>query len=471
MANRFPLILDAQNGNKIKELPDGDNLNLQGSSIVNVENIQSTGTIEAIGIVINGEPLVAQSLLGLADTPSSYTGFENALLKVKNDASGIDFFTFEDFGDLTVDNILIKGNIFPEFDNVSRIGSEQTRFSEIWSNELRGTIKSYSGEIVFDATTGLISYSSIENAPTKLSEFDNDLNFVQGDFLPLLVQDFLDTEEVQVKLVKGSVIGEDSTVIVDGVSNNIFSDTTFANILQLSFSSEEPIQAEGTVALADGIGWDPLFNNSQSLVIYINGAWKNIVEGLASSAPTDISQLTDNNNLLFDGDYNSLTNTPTIPSSLTDLGVVDGAAGQVLTTDGSGNFTFGSVSGLKSRDNLIESTGSINNGSSANINITGYRGYMLYKIETSAAAWVRLYVSAAARTADAARTQGQDPLPGSGVVAEVITTGAETVIVAPGVIGFNNELPITNIIPTAVTNLSGGTANITVTLTAVEMEV
>jgi hypothetical protein len=126
---------------------------------------------------------------------------------------------------------------------------------------------------------------------------------------------------------------------------------------------------------------------------------------------------------------------------------------------------------LKSRDTLIGSTGNINNDTVANVNINGYRGYMLYKIETSTAAWVRLYVSDAARTADAARTQGQDPLPGSGVVAEVITTNTETVIIAPGVIGFNNESPVSNIIPIAVTNLSGGSADITVTLTAVELEV
>jgi hypothetical protein len=123
------------------------------------------------------------------------------------------------------------------------------------------------------------------------------------------------------------------------------------------------------------------------------------------------------------------------------------------------------------RDSLTGSTGSIADEATANVNITGYKGYMLYKIQTSTAAWVRLYVSDAARTADASRTQGQDPLPGSGVIAEVITTAAETVIIAPGVIGFNNESPVTDIIPAAVTNLSGSAADVTVTLTAVEMEI
>ena len=61
--------------------------------------------------------------------------------------------------------------------------------------------------------------------------------------------------------------------------------------------------------------------------------------------PADVSDLTDTTSLLFDGDYSSLTNTPTVPAVLTDLGISDGTSGQVLTTDGSGNFTFTTVSG------------------------------------------------------------------------------------------------------------------------------
>jgi len=48
---------------------------------------------------------------------------------------------------------------------------------------------------------------------------------------------------------------------------------------------------------------------------------------------------------LFDGAYSSLTGTPTIPSALTDLGITDGSSGQVLTTNGSGTFSFTTVSG------------------------------------------------------------------------------------------------------------------------------
>ena len=52
MANRFPLIIDTDDGNKLKELPIGDNLNLAGSGIVNAGSIQATGLTLA-GVAFN----------------------------------------------------------------------------------------------------------------------------------------------------------------------------------------------------------------------------------------------------------------------------------------------------------------------------------------------------------------------------------------------------------------------------------
>lgn len=178
----------------------------------------------------------------------------------------------------------------------------------------------------------------------------------------------------------------------------------------------------------------------------------------------------------FSGNYNDLTNKPTIPSALTDLGITDGNNGQVLTTDGAGNFTFaaggsGGGTGLASRATLSGSTGNIANNGTINLNVAGYKGYLLYKIQTSGAAWVRVYTDSASRSADSSRTQGSDPAPDAGVIAEIITTAAETIIISPGAIGFNNDSPVTDNIPLTVTNLTGGVNSITVTLTAVELEV
>ena len=40
------------------------------------------------------------------------------------------------------------------------------------------------------------------------------------------------------------------------------------------------------------------------------------------------------------GDWNDIPNKPTIPATLTDLGIRDGTCKPVLTLDGAGNFTF-----------------------------------------------------------------------------------------------------------------------------------
>ena len=43
----------------------------------------------------------------------------------------------------------------------------------------------------------------------------------------------------------------------------------------------------------------------------------------------DASDLLDNTGRFFSGNYNDLTNKPTLPNDLLDLGITDGTAGQV----------------------------------------------------------------------------------------------------------------------------------------------
>lgn len=155
------------------------------------------------------------------------------------------------------------------------------------------------------------------------------------------------------------------------------------------------------------------------------------------------------------------------------LPATDGGAGQVLSTNGSGVLswaTTSSGSGLTSRSTASATTASIADGAIGNISITGFKGYILYKVEVDGAAWVRIYTDEASRTADASRVEGVDPLPGAGVITEVITTGSQTILISPGAFGFNNEASPTTAIPIAVTNKTGSTTTITVTLTIVQLE-
>ncbi len=150
----------------------------------------------------------------------------------------------------------------------------------------------------------------------------------------------------------------------------------------------------------------------------------------------------------------------------------DGTIGQILTTDGAGNVAWDdpAVGGF-TRTTAVGTTSSLNDGATGPINITGFKSYSLLKVQTSAASWVRIYVSESARQADASRAEGVDPSPGAGVIAEIITTGAETILISPATIGFNDDDPVTTDIPVRVTNKSGSTATITVTLTLLQLEV
>jgi hypothetical protein len=164
---------------------------------------------------------------------------------------------------------------------------------------------------------------------------------------------------------------------------------------------------------------------------------------------------------------------PVVPTSLLNLGITDGTTGQVLTTNGSGTFTFttvGAGSGLQTRTTASATTATIANNATANASITGFKTYALLKITTSAACWLRIYSDAASRSADSGRVQGVDPLPGSGVIAEIISTTAQTIVISPGTIGFNNETSPTTAIPVAITNLSGSSAAVTTTLTLLQLE-
>ena len=166
------------------------------------------------------------------------------------------------------------------------------------------------------------------------------------------------------------------------------------------------------------------------------------------------------------------TNTGvTVTGALTAGGLTypttNGTSGQVLTSDGAGSVTWTSA-GLQSRT-TAQVTNSLANEAIANSSITTPKTYGLMKIATSHAAWVTLYSDTASRTADASRAINADPLPGSGVLAEVITTGSQTQLITPGAICFNSAGTGTTY--AKIVNKSGTTSNVTVTLTYVTLEV
>ena len=125
----------------------------------------------------------------------------------------------------------------------------------------------------------------------------------------------------------------------------------------------------------------------------------------------------------------------------------------------------------KVRGVVSGTTGSLAPNAIGNITITGHKSYLLMNVGLSTAGWFRLYTDSTSRTNDASRSVGLDPTPGSGVIAEVVTTGLSTSIkVSPFVPGGNmDSSPSTNMY-VAIKNTSTTTQAITANLTILKLE-
>ena len=170
--------------------------------------------------------------------------------------------------------------------------------------------------------------------------------------------------------------------------------------------------------------------------------------------------------------------SPTLGGDLTLNGNdITGIGDISITGDINATSLSGNGSGLTgiagtARYVVSNSTGSIGAGTTADITITGQKAYSLFKVETSHAAWVRLYTDTTSRTNDASRAYTTDPTPGSGVLAEVYTTtsGSNTFKMTPAVTGWNDDATPTTNIYAKVTNNESTSQDITVTLTILRME-
>ena len=162
-------------------------------------------------------------------------------------------------------------------------------------------------------------------------------------------------------------------------------------------------------------------------------------------------------------------------NDLTDVNAGSPTDNQALSWDSStSKWIPQTVVTDDSRTTKAGTTGSIAKDASADLSITGFKSYALLKVAIDAPAWVVLYTNDTTRTADDSRAEGTDPTPGSGVIAEVLTTagGASTFVMSPGVIGWNDDGSPSTTIYAKVKNKrsSSGSNAITVTLTVLKLE-
>ena len=168
------------------------------------------------------------------------------------------------------------------------------------------------------------------------------------------------------------------------------------------------------------------------------------------------------------GNAATATNVSTGLGGLTGVTITSPQNNEVLTYTGSAWVNSAvSVTGLQGRT-TNSATVALANGAVGNTSVNTGNTFALLKIQTSHAAWVTVYSSTTARTNDAARARTTDPTPGSGVLAEVITTGSASQWITPAVIGFSETQNSAAYLK--VVNDSGSTVNLQVTLTYVQLE-
>ena len=156
---------------------------------------------------------------------------------------------------------------------------------------------------------------------------------------------------------------------------------------------------------------------------------------------------------------------PQGPTGATGVGAT-GPTGQGGATGPTG--PGGGGGGSTARANVSVTTVSFNQNQYTTLTVPGYKGYAIYSISTSANAWVTVYSSNSAMTSDSSRSISTDPLPNSGVIAEVITSSTAPYYYTPAIVGYTVDS--TTGIPIKVNNQSGVSQTITVTLQLLQLE-
>lgn len=303
MANRFPIIVDRDDQNKLKELPTGDNLDLTGSGIIGAGNIAATGlTIGGVSYNpfsgsyndLTNKPNVATDTDSLSEgsTNKYFTNerVDDRVAAILREGTGIDIVYDDLNGTLTITNTGTSssgGGLAPA-----------TNFDGLANNQ---TIKySTTGGANNTAAwvNGYINYSEIIGTP-GLATVATTGSYTNLTNKPNLVDDISDLTDV------------------DTISNP---------------------PATGQVLKWDGTKWAP----ADDITTGGSGLNADTLDGFDGAYYLNYANFT-NKPSLFDGAFSSLTATPT---TLAGYGITDS-----ISTTGdytqNGSVTFNSDDGIR----------------------------------------------------------------------------------------------------------------------------
>ena len=338
MANRFPLVIDTTDGNKLKELPAGDNLDLRNSSIVRAQDITALGTINAADITVNGNRLVAQNFIDLTDTPIDYVDSANKFVKVNATGDALEFRPFSDIGNIEVSEIEVAVQIVPETTGIVNIGTDELYFNSVVANEFKGDLIAGDDTRVFDAGTGKISYAALEGAPTQISEFNNDIGYLLAEDLDSSLAGLFDEGSTFDTDIRGSVFGDDSTMIVDGIASEVVGVVNNTTITTVNLTASTAAIEATTAGTVQGKSDSNLIVDAQNdydVVIGENNTGNTIIHngqasGFGFESGVGIAEYSANSDLIFKaGNRIKFVSTPVRFSPMTDT-----EAGYIVAQNG-----------------------------------------------------------------------------------------------------------------------------------------
>jgi len=173
MANRFPLILDTADNNKIKELPSGDNLDLTGSGINAVEAITSSSTVTSKDIKITGFTTSERDAL----TPVRGQLIYNTSSDSFQGYAGSSWQSFQgiNYTDISVTTASASGNGSLSYNNNTGVFTFTPADTVAQSLSLLGNNLSITGgnTISLASLAGVNTFVALNDTPTALGESAN----------------------------------------------------------------------------------------------------------------------------------------------------------------------------------------------------------------------------------------------------------------------------------------------------------
>jgi hypothetical protein len=341
MANRIPLIVDVDDGNKLKELPIGDNLNLTGSGIVGAGNIAAT-SLTIAGVLYNPFSGQYADLIGTPTIPQDTDDI----------VEGTKLYFSNERVDDRVANLLVAG-----------VGINLTYNDQANTLTIEATgVGSGGGGEGATALDGLSDVTLTAPANAQYLKYNG-------------------TAWVNTAIAYSEITGRPSlaTVATTGSYNDLSNKPIIPNDISdmIDVDTQTTPPSTGQVLKWNGLRWVPADDiasggsglNADTLdgfdgTHYLD--WNNVTNK-PSYAINDLSDLSISNPtggqvLGYDGiswvnqtnepNFSDVQNTPTTlagygitdsPTTLTDIGITDGDANQFLKTDGAGDFTFTST--------------------------------------------------------------------------------------------------------------------------------